>query len=468
MGRIREGLRGFAAAVTSGGGAARGVARDLRREKPLDGLEAGLPSCAEQLAGEVVGITAIGQDKSAAAPLQQGTERLVTAAAATVTAQGALDRATSGEQAERRDQRADEAQKREAAALADEIDDARPLIGGRVLGAVEVVFLFAEIYFWYQVFAYRIRAEVGWLSVERIGAAVLGLAIPLLGLLAARAAGASWQRFLRHPATAPARRRFQVAAVVASTAALALACGVVFYLVRWRYTPEGSEAAELPPVAAGFFFAGLILADAIARAFCTSEAAEVARDRDAKVDADRAQVKVLNDTVTTALKGWHVQWLGLRTLVVTTLDSIERVVATGDILVLRSRSLRADRPETTGWATAPAWTDGGRYAVPAVQLPRHLTIGQVPVTLQALTAAVDTLTRHQPPALTGEPSIGKQLDGLERHLRTLQDAEGPTQPDGPVEEAASEVPASEEDDTGKHVIEGNYVVVPLARTSSPD
>jgi hypothetical protein len=474
MGRIKEGLRGLAAAVTSGGGAARSVARDLRQEKPVDGLPAEQRSNAEQAEGSVVTITAVGADKAAAETLQKGSAQVVTAAAETVKAQGALGRATSGEQGARRGQRADEAQAREASRLSEEIDHSRPLIGLRTLAVVELVFLLAEIYFWYQVFTYRTESTMGWLSVERLGAVVLGLAIPTLGLLAARAAGASWQRFLRHPAIDSGRRRHQLGAVVTSTAVLALACAVVYTLVHWRYSPHAgsgsaNQAMELPPAPAGLFFAGLILADAVARAFCTSEAAEVARERDKQVEADRAQVKALTTAVTTARNGWHVDWLALRTLVAVTLDSIERIVATGDILVLRSRSRRADRPAATGWATVPAWTDGGSYRVPTVQLPTHLSLGQVPATLQALTAAADTLTRHQPPALAEGLVTREELEDLHRRIRDLQDAVGPTQPDAqPVDGAADWAPAMEADDTGTPVVEGIHMVVPLPRTGSPD
>ncbi|TFV66836.1 hypothetical protein E4P40_25010 [Blastococcus sp. CT_GayMR20] len=474
MGRIIEGLRSLASAVTAGGGAARAARSDLRREKSLVDLPEEQPSNAETAVLSRVVVTAYRRDAGEANDLQAGARQLVAAEAEAVRAQAVRDAVVAGEQAARRRQRADEAGEREARTLSQEIDHARPLIGLRVLAGIEVMLLLAEIFFWYQVFTYDTDDGLSWLSVEKLGAVVLGLAIPMLGLLAARAAGATWQRFLRHPAADAAGRRNQHGAVIAATTILVLACYVVFALVYWRYAPKDgyeatSSAMDLPPWPAGLFFAGLILADAVARAFCTSEAAMAARDRDKKVAADRAEVRVVSDRAVSATAGWHTSWLSLRNQVAVALDGIGQVVATGDLLVLQSRSRRADRPAGTGWAqTGSTWTDAGSYAVPTVQLPVHLSIGQVSATLQALTAAVDTLTRHQPPALAEQPALREELDDLHRRIGGLQEAvdrSEQAEADMVTEEAVAEASAAGEPET--HVVQGNHVVVPLTRTGSP-
>ena len=445
-------------------GVAGAVTRALADEKDVTGVQDG-PTNAEQRIGVQVAVTTERLDEKAAKALRRLGDALLGAVATGQIALDGWDRAHSGDQQLERQQREQAAHDRRVVVYGQPVDLARPLISRRQLAVAELFFVLAEIVFWYMVFGRDIEPTDPWYSISRIGPAILAVLVPLFGLMAARSAGGSWQRTIRHPATEPAERRFQRAGTAASTVLLIAAALGVFMLVDWRYD-EGVTlgALALPGFWMSWLFAGILLGDAIGRAFCTSELADTDHARAREVAADRARIGALSARLTGDLRGWHTAWNALRFQVDTTMDAVARVVLTGEGMVLAARARRADRPAASpelAEATSPVQTSRGAeragYALPSAEQPEHLDLGLLRPVLRALRSAVDLLTEHVPPALATGVAPREELARLARRVAALEQAAGTGEPAEAGDETplaphavAEEVPAPRqpaEDDT---------------------
>lgn len=419
------------------GRVSRDLARELDREKDISGVQTGRTNAVAR-AGIAVARTASGKDRDEAGRLLNGARALVAAVGEARDAVLAQAWHLTGSATGLREIRLAEQRGRQETALGRPIDFARPLLDPRLLTAVELVFVTAEVVFWYQVFGENIEPTDPLWSLNRVGPVVLAIAIPTLGLVAARTAGPAWQRLLRHPATESAERRWQKVGAAFGAALILGAVWIVFELVSWRYTQGLSLGARrLPSTAMGWFFAVLVLADFAARAFAVSEQEGTNRRRDAAVTADEARLTGFSERVRATLVAWHQAWLALRSDVLRALDTVEQLVAAGEDLVLQARARRDDHPaeapvvlEPEDWDADPEPHAGhAEFTVTAYRLPRgttpkHLDLGFVQVTLHAVTAAIDVLARHRPADLWADVPLHETLAELQTRVAALQASVG--------------------------------------------
>ncbi|WP_214406325.1 hypothetical protein [Pseudonocardia lacus] len=316
--------------------------------------------------------------------------------------------------------RAQEYVDRQRDRLSQRFDRTLPLVAARVLLGFEMVFGLAEFSFWYQVFTGDIDSSVPVWDTTRLMAGVLALLVPVAGIMAARWAGATAQR-LRHLAPARAERISQVLAAALSVGLLVVVAFAVAALVIWRY--GDAAVLDLLPVPGEWMaavFVAIMIGDAVARAFLSSEqnVQDTARDRayvaDRKTEMAAAAAKTRTENAVRKAENALVM------VVDVTMDRVEQVLGTGALIVLRERAL----------AGVPLTPAGAAPAEPTT-LPPMLDIVAEQVRLRALSTAVARL---------GKPAAGDRAVRIDQLLAVLH---GLVRPEPPAAPDADVVPLDE-------------------------
>ncbi len=408
--------------------------------------QAAWPSSTEQALASAVGITASRTDQDATSRIQRAADDLRGAVAATTIALNDEARLHGEHEAHGRAARRNEQRKRQQQILAEPIDHAAPLISHRVLTIGEAVLLLLEIGFWYAVFSADIDRRVSWLSAERLSAVGLALFIPVLSIFAARLAGPAWQRALRYSAPDKQQRRNQLAAAGVSTLVLTSTGVMTGGLVHWRYSSSNTSNtfASLPPAAwmTGVFVLVVVL-DALLRAFSDSEQYRVNEHRDTAVAADQREEKHVSDAVVQNKLAWADKYDVLQHLVNEGLDEIERIVLTGEQILLINRGRRADASATTVPSAGALAVSATTTATTATTLDSpqvgdatmlwHLDVSLLHTRLRVHATALRVLARYEPP--TVQPDSGileasarqaiERTEALDRRLLAFLTADRP-------------------------------------------
>ncbi|MEU6156168.1 hypothetical protein ABZ816_39980 [Actinosynnema sp. NPDC047251] len=289
--------------------------------------------------------------------------------------------------------RPEDGERAERDASGEYFDANQPGIDPRKLLYAELLFVVVEVFFWYGLFSYGYGSKYGPLSPERVGAVLLGLVIPVVGVVVARVVGFTGHRWLMNYEGISRRRHL---GAVLGVVVLVLVCLAIFQLVLFRFGAAGVLGPKVPAWAMALLFVLFLVADTAMRLLLVSEV-RAQYDRQAG-DFDRLRRAVIkaNTEHTTA-------WTALRSLVQQHRDEATRVEVVGAHLVFEGRA-RWDDPERT---VRPRQTrrphqdnrNGGRrsaMALPADE-PLHLLGEDLPLgTMPVLADAIDVL-RHWPP-----------------------------------------------------------------------
>ncbi|MGW7370212.1 hypothetical protein ACWGI8_44060 [Streptomyces sp. NPDC054841] len=393
----------------------REVQRILRAEKHRQpGDRGGAQRSSGETAEQVIAhSTVTGLDEQAARGLVRGEKEVIKAARRSSHA-GQHVTAVAADPV--RPLRETEHTERHRQRLTQRMEVDRPLVSGRFLALTELVLLLGEGGFWIQAFSRDIDSKVPWYGQERLAAYILAVLLPLLGVVAARWTGATWQRLLRHPAPDRQQRRNQRLGAAAALGLLMVVTAAIFSLVRWRFGPQGVGLGGLaiPATWMALAFGAIIVADAIARAFLVSEQAEQDRQRDAAWIADRCQAREAAARRTDADAQWAAAWLALRRRVNTVLNRIQQAVDTGEWIVVAHRATDEHGPDTLVAPALVAQPSGPGQAgllLPEPTPSAVLDLPEVPMVLRGLRSAVDTLAHYQPPSLRPEDQV-EHLTGL--------------------------------------------------------
>ncbi|MGW0501235.1 hypothetical protein ACWD0Z_39215 [Streptomyces sp. NPDC003007] len=306
-----------------------------------------------------------------------------------------------------------------------DFDPDQPLVSRGFLAASEVALALGEAFFWANTFSNDIDSTVPAFGQQRLGAYVLAVLLPLAGIIAARWAGATWQRLLRHPAPDRQQRRSQQIGAAVSLGLLASITTAIYALVRWRFdaSPANLGAVAIPGAWMALIFAGIIIADAIARTFLVSEQADQDRRHETAWKKDQRQTLKAAARRTAAEERWNAAWLALRSQTHRTLDQVQEALYTGSWLITRHRALDEHGPDTRPAPPSPASQPArpGGLLLPRPEPVPVLDLPDVNKALRAVEAAVDTLRAYEPPSLRPE----HQLDSITTLLATLQNAQQP-------------------------------------------
>lgn len=302
-------------------------------------------------------------------------------------------------------------------------DPDQPLVSRGILAASEVALALGEAFFWANTFSKDLDSNVPAFGQQRLGVYVLAVLLPLAGIIAARWAGATCQRLLRHPAPDRQQRRSQQIGAAVSLGLLAAITMAIYVLVRWRFdaSPANLGAVAIPGAWMALIFAGIIIADAIARTFLVSEQADQDRRRETAWKKDQRQTLKSAARQTAAEERWNAAWLALRSQTHRTLDEVQQALYTGSWLITRHRALDEHGPDTLSAPTPHAAQPDG-LQLPTPDLAPVLDLPDVYQALRAIEATVDTLRAYEPPSLRPE----HQLDYIATLLATLQSAQQPT------------------------------------------
>ncbi|WBB77298.1 hypothetical protein O7606_13410 [Micromonospora sp. WMMD882] len=293
----------------------------------------------------------------------------------------------------------------------EDFDPHQPLSHERVLGVIEFLFIVVEVYFWYGVFDDEVTEEAGLFDPTRVGAILLALLIPAVGVWAARAVGKLGHRWLyRYPGV----RRISLTGLVASGLVSLVVLVAVCWLVLVRFSDQGFQTTEVPAAPMALVFGAVLVVDAVARAFLTSEI---------RTQTDRRARRL--DTLTTRLVKTNTAheraWLALRSATQAHLSRMERITAVGGLLLLDERALggRGAAPAGVGRdrpahrAPASGRLDVGPDAPLALPDPTPLGIFGDPlasVPLRAVEDAINSLDYWR-------PMTGGEVDRIVTELR---------------------------------------------------
>jgi hypothetical protein len=294
-------------------------------------------------------------------------------------------------------------------------DPHEPLITGRTLLIIELVFVFVEFAFWYGVFSANLDQGASLLDPNRISDILLAVMVPLSGIVSARVVGGLTHRAItRHRGVG--RKEYIGAAAAAVVAGLSVFA--IFSLVSARFDSATQlTATQLPTLAMTLVFVVVLLGDMVARIFLVSEIRS-------QTNAWHRRLRKLRAVAMRASQRHCAAWLDLRSAAQMELDSCERIVSAGARIISDQRSRRgavAPRvPAGSGTARRraheePAARRGAPMAVPSV-LPLqlydvHLALGPV----RAVEDAINTL-REWPPRSQGDLS-GQLNEALTRLYR---------------------------------------------------
>jgi hypothetical protein len=299
-------------------------------------------------------------------------------------------------------------------------DPHEPLITGRALLIIEIVFIFVEFAFWYGVFSANLDQGTSLLAPDRISDVLLAVMIPLSGIVSARVVGGLAHRAIsRHPGVG--RKEYIGAAASAIVAGLAVFA--IFSLVSARFDAATQlTATRLPTLAMTLVFVVVLLGDMLARIFLVSEIRS-------QTSAWLRRLRKLRTAAIRANEQHCAAWIDLRNAAQMELDNVERVVASGARIISDQRSRRnAVAPRVpAGDETARRHAHdetavggrGGPMSVPSVvplQLYGvHLALGPI----RAVGDAISTLRAYPP---LGQDGLVKQVSEVLVRLYRLEAA----------------------------------------------
>lgn len=344
----------------------------------------------------------------------------------------------------RRDERADrerEHLERQQDLLKDKLDHDAPTVPRLVLLVVEAIIVLVEAGFWYAFFSRSIDSNASDVTLLRTGAIGLALLLPLVALLSAHFAGATWQRLIKH--RTPGRLGQQLAGALTALLIIGVLTGLVYWLVDFRFSFRSpysiQPATATPPAdALALLFASTVVVVAAVRTFMTSEVHEQWLARDRSVKSDRAVSDRLDATVLRANAVWTKAWYEMAAGVDRILVEIEQVVAAGERVILRARSQHTDTAFITPGRSPRPGLPPMEWSEEGVTLPWHTMIELLDTELMPVRRSLQLLKELQPAALT----VDDQLAGLESRLALVmpvdsnREVPAPAQADPEVEEQA--------------------------------
>lgn len=280
----------------------------------------------------------------------------------------------------------------------------------RSLTVFELIVILAEAGFWYQLGAQNIARSVPVLSTERLGSILLAVMLPAAGICLGRVTATCWGKLLAPGGEGRRRAADRWAGALASTIMFTITMAVTWVLVRWRFTQGlsfGSKVMPGGPTATIFvaFVVGLMLA----RTFAIDHATiDDDRDRQRFVRLERRRVR--------RLAAWRRADGSLRLRIEGRLSLIARVCAISETMLLSSRALRTDDPETAGVV------DDATHASNATcsSDPWHLDLTRLPVRLHVLPEALERFHANRAPEETradggvDDPSVPPEVSDDER------------------------------------------------------
>lgn len=297
------------------------------------------------------------------------------------------------------------------AGFQEDFDPHRPLVTERVLGLVEVLFVIVEVVFWYQVFNDSVEPDAGLFDAERMSAILLAVLIPVVGIWVARTVGKLAHRWV---ARYPGVQRTSMLGMLCSGVAGVLAIVAIAWLVYVRFSPDAQVFAStsVPAEPMAVVFVLVLLIDAIARTFLTSEIRVQTNERARHLDR-------LTRALIDANTAHEHAWLDLRSAVQMALDRCERIGGVSGLLILDERAVGA-----RGGYPLTAHTDRTAHKPPAepglaVPDPAQQRLFGVPVALvplRTISDAINSLDTWRPmTAVAVDEAITKlrmELHGL--------------------------------------------------------
>jgi len=304
------------------------------------------------------------------------------------------------------------------------------LVSRPLLGAVEVVFVLIEFFFWNQQFNRSVDSDD---TAGHLASALIALAIPMVGVLAARITGGLCHRWWR--GHEPNRTATYLAAATA-LAFLTLSAVVICWLVVWRFQNPAAVVTSLtqkfPAAPLAGVFVAILLGDALARTFLISE---VHAQKDALRRSLHASQRRHRRVMRAVLRADHrhrAAWHDLQHRTSLVIGRAARINEVGSVLVLDHRD-----PADAAPAQVTPWRSGkspdGRAIHPYVTLRALDDTGCADAddpTLRRVADALATLAAHPP---LGRGPVERVVDELGIIDRTPRP---PGQPDAEPDTAA--------------------------------
>ena len=342
-------------------------------------------------------------------PLLQG-QFAVTAAAAKDASLLAAARITEADAA--RQDRADDARRREQEQLTKDVDVSSSAVSPRFALLLEVTVPTVEIAFWVATWMREVDRREPWYGVGHVTAVLLAFAIPLLGVVCARFGGRLLHRVVKNYQGID--RADRIGAAVGAVLALT-AIGATGSLVHWRFvSTSGPGAIDVPPVAMALIFSLMLLVIFAVRAFGVSELAEERHHRAVRVRRERQADTRREGGLYRSAQAHQRAWLALRGTVNECLNEVEQIYSRGGMLVLDHLAGLPEQPAFTGARTdeethpSRRSTDG--YGTPSSRPRSVLPAGfSHPWRLRFVEAAIDILDRHQPRDTSGTAQMVEEL-----------------------------------------------------------
>ncbi|WP_133908572.1 hypothetical protein [Actinophytocola oryzae] len=311
-------------------------------------------------------------------------------------------------------------------------DAYRPLVSARVLLLLEITFLVVEIFFWYSTFSEAIDRRDPWYAPERIGAVLLALLIPFVGIYAAWLLGKLGHRwFMAYPGIS--RRRHLGIFVGAFVFVLVLTAVSWLVFDRFDAAEQQFGANQIAsPLPMACVFGAVMLVDMCARLVLASESHEQYR-RTVRT------FEKLERKVVRANKIHTQRWMALRTSVQYRRGQLGRIATVG-IGLVTDAAAQWDRRDHSWMIAVPdsslrpipdedpsdLWIPANQAMVSLGQSPR-----QVPQPL--LDGAVNDLAVWLP---LDQDSLRREIDTYWRELHQGEspprddDEQGPRPPNG--------------------------------------
>jgi hypothetical protein len=290
-----------------------------------------------------------------------------------------------------------------------DFDRHQPLISGRKLAVMELVFVVVEVFFWYRVFTEDVdrSAADAWLGL--IGAGLLAVLLPLAGVAAARILGQLGNRLVgRYPGVGA---REWLGTAVAGVV-ISLIGWATYELVYLRFADPPLGVTPLPAQPMAFVFVVVLAADVVARTFLRSELHDQRVARNAVLDRWTRRVVEANEAHERA-------WSRLREQAQAQLARYERIVAVGAALIAGGLAPRLpDEPTRVAVkdprdAHRPAPVGSPGEAVPLkAPNPDQLRMFGVALALGPVRLVADAINalEHWPPM--DQPGISGELAEL--------------------------------------------------------
>lgn len=330
---------------------------------------------------------------------------------------------------------------------AKEIDSAAPQVPPLLVDIAELILIGAEFAFYYHIFGLGLQVDAPLL--DRIFVAFLAVLVPIVGIMAARFFAGTVQNLRTPPEAAIDSRNARLAYFAASVFLLGVACFATLRLVEWRYKAEDSlnfgEVEQPPSTVMAVVFVGLILTDALIRAFLFPPSKRTTIRRRWSARITRWSDSLLLYWEARTLAAWQKRWFSARTLLDQFKNSCDQEQLSATVLVLMTRgdlggdSSRVARP--SGPSAAPQTASDVPYS-PHDQLDG--TDGYVYLPHRVIGRCEERLLRLTPP----EDPKQEQRRSDDDLVRSISGDSAPTSstngqevsPDGPPNGVSSDSP----------------------------